>query len=88
MMEATAGITETVEPPIMENKYHWSALKSDCWKVSEKEYEVWFCLVVLNISFCPEKQELGKNKSQVPMVRIPQRKGTKCNTYNHSFSLP
>ena len=21
-MEATAGITETVEPPIMENKYH------------------------------------------------------------------
>ena len=22
MMEATAGITETVEPPIMENKYH------------------------------------------------------------------
>ena len=29
-MEATAGIMETVEPPIMENKYHGSALKSDC----------------------------------------------------------
>ena len=25
----------------------------------------------LNIPFCPEKQEHGKNESQVPMVRIP-----------------
>jgi len=33
----------------------------------------------------PRKTGTWENESQVPMVRIPQRKGTKCNTYNHSF---
>ena len=36
-------------------------------------------------SFCLKKRKLRKNESEVFRVKIPQRKVTKCNTYNYSF---
>ena len=44
-----------------------------------------FYSVALNASFCLKKRKLRKNKSEVFRVKIPQRKVTKCNTYNNSF---
>ena len=41
--------------------------------------------VALNASFCLKKRKLRKNESEVFRVKIPQRKVTKCNTYNYSF---
>ena len=40
---------------------------------------------MLNASFCLKKRKLRKNESEVFRVKIPQRKVTKCNTYNNSF---
>ena len=40
---------------------------------------------MLNASFCLKKRKLRKNESEVFRVKIPQRKVTKCNTYNYSF---
>ena len=40
---------------------------------------------MLNAPFCLKKRKLRKNESEVFRVKIPQRKVTKCNTYNNSF---
>ena len=40
---------------------------------------------MLNAPFCLKKRKLRKNESEVFRVKIPQRKVTKSNTYNHSF---
>ena len=42
-----------------------------CCSLSDIEDARKMCIRDRSIPFCPEKQELGKNESQVPMVRIP-----------------
>ena len=61
---------------------HWIVV---CLLKKKELLYVWFCSVALNALFCLKKRKLRKNESEVFRVKIPQRKVTKCNTYNYSF---
>ena len=70
--------TDTAEKEAIELNCSWSS----------KEKRIFISLILFRCakhSILPKKQELEKNESQVPTVRIPQRKVTKCNTYKNSF---
>ena len=58
----------------------------DCQKNLEryqKNYSI--CSIVLNVPFCPIKQKLRRNESEVSMVKIPQHKVAKWNNFFGTF---